>query len=129
MNAFHQMVDEEISIGDYVLTGGELAAMVITDAVVRLQEGVIKKESYEMDSFQTGILEHPHYTKPASYEGFEVPFVLTNGNHKEIDDWRRYESLKQTWLKRPDLLAKVTLSKQDLVMLEQIKKETNNNNV
>ncbi|HKL60813.1 MAG TPA: tRNA (guanosine(37)-N1)-methyltransferase TrmD [Acholeplasma sp.] len=125
----HQMVDEEISIGDYVLTGGELAAMVITDAVVRLQEGVIKKESYEMDSFQTGILEHPHYTKPASYEGFEVPFVLTNGNHKEIDDWRRYESLKQTWLKRPDLLAKVTLSKQDLVMLEQIKKETNNNNV
>lgn len=121
----HDIVDEEVSIGDYVLTGGELAAMVITDALARLQEGVIKKDSYEQDSFHMGLLEHPHYTKPFSYEGKEVPEVLTNGNHKEIDKWRRYQSLKQTYLKRPDLLEGFPLDKNDIKMLEEIKKELN----
>lgn len=112
-------------MGDFVLTGGELPAMMITDAVVRLLEDVIKKESHENDSFSMGLLEHPHYTKPAAYKGFEVPEVLRNGNHQEIAKWRRYEALKQTLIKRPDLLEKATLSKTDLKMLEDIKNELN----
>jgi tRNA (guanine37-N1)-methyltransferase len=119
----YHFIDEEVSMGDFVLTGGELPAMMITDAVVRLLDDVIKKESHENDSFSMGLLEHPHYTKPATYEGYEVPEVLRNGNHQEIAKWRRYEALKQTLQKRPDLLEKATLTKDDLKMLEAIKNE------
>lgn len=119
----YHFINEEVSIGDFVLTGGELPAMMITDAVVRLLDNVIKKESHENDSFSMELLEHPHYTKPAVYEGYEVPEVLRNGNHQEIAKWRRYEALKQTLTKRPDLLEKAELSKADLKMIEDIKKE------
>jgi tRNA (guanine37-N1)-methyltransferase len=97
----------ELSIGDYVLTGGELPAMVITDAVVRLLPGSIgKEESHQNDSFQNGLLEHPHYTRPKEYRGMEVPSVLLSGNHKEIDKWRLEKSLEITKSKRPDLYEK-----------------------
>lgn len=119
----YHFVDDEVSVGDFVLTGGEIPALLITDAVVRLLDDVIKKESHENDSFSNGLLEHPHYTKPATYQGFDVPEVLKNGNHKEIDQWRHYEALKQTYMKRPDLLKNYPLTKQDLKWLEQIKKE------
>lgn len=119
----YHFVDEEISIGDFVLTGGELPALLITDAVVRLLDDVIKKESHENDSFANGLLEHPHYTKPAAYKGYEVPEVLKNGNHQEIANWRHYESLKQTYLKRKDLLDKMDLNDKDKKLIEQIKSE------
>lgn len=99
------MVTDEISIGDYVLTGGELASMTMTDAVVRLLPGVLsREESHQEDSFSTGMLEHPHYTRPREYRGMKVPDVLLNGNHKLIDEWRREESFKRTRERRPDLL-------------------------
>ncbi len=119
----YHYVDEEVSVGDYVLTGGELPALIMTDAIVRLQEDVIKKESHENDSFSNGLLEHPHYTKPATYKGHEVPEVLRNGNHQEIAKWRHYEALKQTYIKRKDLLEKYELSKEDMKLLAQIKIE------
>lgn len=90
-------VDIEISLGDFVLTGGELPAMVISDAIIRLLPNVIKKESYENDSFFNGLLDYPHYTRPAEYEGLTVPEVLISGNHKKIDEWRLKESLKRTY--------------------------------
>lgn len=97
----------EISIGDYVLTGGELPAMVITDAVVRLLPGSIgKEESHKNDSFQNGLLEHPHYTRPKEYRGMEVPPVLLSGNHGEIKKWRLEKSIEITKKKRPDLYKK-----------------------
>ncbi len=97
-------VDEELSIGDYVLTGGELAAMVLIDATVRLLPGVLGKEaSHQEDSFSNGLLEYPHYTKPAVAEGLEVPSILLSGNHAEIDLWRYSESLKLTFERRPEL--------------------------
>lgn len=99
------LVTDEISIGDYVLTGGELASMTMTDAIVRLIPNVIsKQESHEQDSFSTGMLEHPHYTRPREYRGMKVPEVLLNGDHKKIDEWRYNESLKRTKERRPDLL-------------------------
>ena len=105
---------EEISIGDYVLTGGELPALCIIDSVTRLLEGAIgNEESAEFDSFQTGLLEHPHYTKPREYEGLEVPEVLLNGNHKEIDEWRFLKQLEITKQKRPDLLENFIKEKSD----------------
>ncbi len=98
-------VDEEISIGDYVLTGGEVPAMVIIDSVSRLVSGVLgHKESYEEDSFQDGLLEYPQYTRPYEFLGEKVPDVLISGNHQEIDKWRKAESLKRTKERRPDLL-------------------------
>lgn len=104
--------DEEISIGDYVLTGGELPAMVLTDAVVRLVPGVIEENSHKNDSFNNGLLDYPTYTKPRSYKGMEVPEVLLSGDHKRINDWRKNEQLKITNEKRPDLIKhKVTLKK------------------
>lgn len=121
----YNFVDEEVSVGDFVLTGGEIPALLITDAVVRLLDDVIKKESHENDSFSNGLLEHPHYTKPAEYEGFGVPEVLKNGNHQEIAKWRHYESLKQTYIKRKDLLENYKLSKEDEKMIQLIKKELN----
>ncbi len=116
-------VDMEISIGDYVLTGGELPAMVIADAVARLIPGVIKKESYEQDSFYNGLLDYPHYTRPASYEGMNVPQVLLSGHHKNIDSWRKKQSLKRTYIRRPDLLENRELTKEEKKLLEEIKRE------
>ena len=99
------LVNREISIGDYVLTGGELSAMVIVDAVSRLVPGVLGNcESASSDSFSMGLLEYPHYTRPVEYRGWEVPEVLLSGNHREIEAWRRREALLRTRERRPDLL-------------------------
>lgn len=116
-------VDLEISLGDFVLTGGELPAMVISDAIIRLIPGVIKKESYENDSFFTGLLDHPHYTRPAEYEGLKVPEILLTGNHKKIDEWRLKESLKRTYCRRKELLDGREFTKLEKKLLEEIKKE------
>jgi tRNA (guanine37-N1)-methyltransferase len=118
------LIDREISVGDYVLTGGELSAMVVVDAVARLIPGVLgNDESAYADSFSEGLLEYPHYTRPADYRGWQVPEVLLSGNHREIQQWRRRESIRRTWLKRPDLLKKADLSEKDMEILESIKKE------
>lgn len=97
-------VDMELSIGDYVLTGGEIPAMVVSDAVIRLIDGVIKKESYEEESFSDVILDYPTYTKPAVYDGLEVPEVLLSGHHANIEKWRREQARLKTEKNRPDLL-------------------------
>ena len=97
-------VDMEISIGDYVLTGGELASMVVSDAVIRLLDGVIKQESYENESFSSNLLDYPVYTKPPVFRGLNVPEVLMNGNHKLINEWRSNAALEKTRERRPDLL-------------------------
>ncbi|WP_205092468.1 tRNA (guanosine(37)-N1)-methyltransferase TrmD [Thalassobacillus pellis] len=99
------LVTDEISIGDYVLTGGELGAMVVIDSVVRLLPGVLgNEESAPADSFSNGLLEHPHYTRPADFRGMKVPDVLLSGNHANIEEWRHKQSLYRTWERRPDLL-------------------------
>ncbi|KMJ58617.1 tRNA (guanine-N1)-methyltransferase [Bacillus sp. LL01] len=118
------VVTDEISIGDYVLTGGELASMVIVDSVVRLLPDVLgKAASHEQDSFSTGLLEHPHYTRPADFRGMKVPNILLSGNHAHIDEWRTKESLKRTWSRRPDLLDEFPLTEEQQMWLEEIKKE------
>ena len=117
------IVDMELSIGDYVLTGGEIPAMAITDSIVRLIDGVIEDDSHEYDSYSNWMLEHPQYTKPRSYEGMEVPEVLCNGNHKEIEKYKLKESLRRTYLRRPDLLEKHELSKEEQILLDEIIKE------
>ena len=117
------IVDMELSIGDYVLTGGEIPAMAITDSIVRLIDGVIEDDSHEYDSYSNWMLEHPQYTKPRSYDGMEVPEVLCNGNHKEIEKYKLKESLRRTYLRRPDLLEKHELSKEEQKLLEEIIKE------
>lgn len=119
------LCDEEISIGDYVLTGGEIPAMTVSDSIIRLLDGVITEESHLYDSHSNGLLEHPQYTKPAVYEGLEVPEVLLNGNHKLINEWREKESLRTTYKKRPDLLVNYNFTEQQLKWLEEIKKEEN----
>ena len=101
-----KIVDEEISIGDYVLTGGEIPAMVLIDSVSRYKDGVLSKESIEEESFSSGILEYPQYTRPEVFEGVKVPEVLISGNHQNIDKWRKEEALRITSIKRPDLLKK-----------------------
>ena len=101
-----KIVDEEISIGDYVLTGGEIPAMVLIDSVSRYKDGVLSKESIEEESFTSGILEYPQYTRPEVFEGVRVPEVLISGNHQNIDKWRKEEALRITSIKRPDLLKK-----------------------
>lgn len=98
------LVDREYSLGDYVLSSGELATMVMSDAIIRLLPGVIKPESYEQDSFFRGGLDHPHYTKPAKFRDLEVPPVLLSGHHKKIDEWRAQRALETTRRVRPDLL-------------------------
>lgn len=98
-------IDEEISIGDYVLTGGELPAMVVTDSVVRLLPGVIKEDSYESDSFTENLLDYPTYTKPADFRGKKVPDVLLSGDHQKIKEWREHQALENTRRRRPDLLG------------------------
>ena len=100
------LVDEEISIGDFVLTGGELPSMVISDSVIRLLDGVINEESYKNDSFEDGLLDYPVYTKPVDFEGMKVPEVLLSGHHENIRKWRLEERIKRTKERRPDLLEK-----------------------
>lgn len=116
-----KIVDEEISIGDYVLTGGELPAMVLIDSVSRYIEGVLKDDSTKEESFSQGLLEYPQYTRPEIFEGKQVPEVLLSGHHKNIDKWRRKQSLKITLNKRPDLFEKIELSDEDKKVLEEIK--------
>lgn len=117
-------VDMEISIGDFVLTGGELPAMLIADSVSRLVPGVLgNKESYINDSFYNGLLDHPHYTRPAEYEGMIVPEVLLSGHHKNIELWRKKESLKRTYIRRPDLLKDKILTKVEKKLLDEVKAE------
>lgn len=113
-------VDREISIGDYVLTGGELAALVVIDAVVRLVPGVIDEASHASDSFGAGLLEHPQYTRPEVFNGREVPALLRSGHHGEVDRWRRRESLRRTLERRPDLLDTADLSDDDRALLEEL---------
>lgn len=118
-------VDEEISIGDYVLSGGELGAAVIVDAVTRLQEGALNDaESAEQDSFggEAGLLDCPHFSHPASHALGEVPEVLRSGNHAAIARWRRQQSLLRTWLRRPDLLDEAALSKADRKLLDEARR-------
>jgi len=118
------LVDEELSIGDYVLTGGELAALVVIDAAARLLPGVLgDDESAYRDSFGDGLLDHPHYTRPAEFRGRMVPEVLLSGNHAEIEKWRRREELKATFKKRPELLETADLSDEERELLEELKKE------
>lgn len=119
------VITDEISIGDFVLTGGELGAMVIIDSVVRLLPGVLgNEESPVLDSFSSGLLEHPHYTRPADFRGMKVPDVLLSGHHKKIDEWRIKESLRRTWTRRPDLLDSYSLSDVEKKLLEEVKRET-----
>lgn len=114
-------IDDEISIGDYVLTGGELAAMVVIDAISRFIPGVLGSErSAEEDTFFDSLLEYPQYTRPFNFRGHCVPEVLLSGNHSAISCWRRKEALRRTSLKRPDLLAKANLSEEDKKLLEDI---------
>lgn len=121
------LVTDEISIGDFVLTGGELGAMVVIDSVVRLlPEGLGNEISAKEDSFSTGLLEHPHYTRPAEFKGYEVPEVLRSGHHGKIEAWRKKESLRRTFLRRPDLLESYALSKEEQAWLEEIKQEEKN---
>ncbi len=118
-------VDLEVSIGDYVLTGGEPAAAVLVDAVVRLIPGVVgDARSVEKDSFFDGLLDHPHYTRPRVFEGMEVPEVLMSGHHRDIERYRRREALRATLKKRPELLRRVELSPEDRQILEELRKET-----
>ncbi|MDE8563095.1 tRNA (guanosine(37)-N1)-methyltransferase TrmD [Anoxybacillus rupiensis] len=117
------LVTDEISIGDFVLTGGELGAMVIVDSVVRLLPGVLGNEASSVhDSYSSGLLEHPHYTRPADFRGFKVPEVLLSGNHRLIEEWRQKESLRRTFLRRPDLLEAYELTEQQKKWLEEFQK-------
>jgi tRNA (guanine37-N1)-methyltransferase len=117
------LVTDEISIGDYVLTGGELGAMVIVDSVVRLLPGVLgNEESPVQDSYSSGLLEHPHYTRPADFRGMKVPEVLLSGNHQLIAEWREKESLRRTYLRRPDLLENYHLTEKQKKWLEEFEK-------
>lgn len=118
-------VDELVSIGDYVLTGGEIASMAIMDSVIRLLKGAIKEESTQEESHENGLLEYPQYTQPANYEGDCVPEVLTSGNHAKIREWRMYQSLMRTKEYRPDLYEKHTLTKEEEKIITKMEKEQN----
>ncbi len=114
------LVTDELSLGDYVLTGGELAAMVMTDAIVRLLPDVLgKQESHENDSFSTGLLEFPQYTRPVDFRGMKVPDVLISGNHKLIEEWRQEQSLYRTYKRRPDLLSQRELTAREQQLIHQ----------
>lgn len=117
-------VDEEWSIGDYVLSGGELAAMVVIDAITRLLPGALgHEESAQQDSFSEGVLDHPHYTRPESFEGMPVPAVLLSGDHAAIARWREKQALGRTWLRRPELLARAQLSEREQQLLQEFIQE------
>ena len=113
-----KIVDEEISIGNYVLTGGELPAMVLIDSVSRYVDGVLSDGSTSEESFSQGILEYPQYTRPETFEGVKVPEILQSGHHENINKWRRYQALKNTYYERPELLEKVKLSDEDKKMIK-----------
>ena len=115
----YSRVDEQISIGDYILTGGEIAAMAVSDAVIRLLPGAIRDGSTSEESFENGLLEYPQYTQPAVYEGEAVPEVLLSGHHEKIRRWRLRESLRKTLLMRPDLLD----GREEAEILEELAKE------
>jgi len=118
------LVTDEISIGDYVLTGGELPAAVMVDAIVRMIPGVLKSEdSYMDESHYHALLEYPHYTRPPEFRGMKVPPTLLSGNHDLVRKWRRQESIRETWLKRPDLIPKAALSSEELQWLKKLKQE------
>lgn len=118
------LITDEISIGDYVLTGGELPAMVIIDSLVRILPGVLnKRESFENDSFYQGLLDYPHYTRPERFRGKSVPALLLSGDHNQIKKWRRQKAIKNTLEKRPDLLEKITFSAEDQKILEKLKRK------
>ncbi len=122
------LVDEEISLGDYVLTGGELAAMVVVDAVARMLPGVLGSEnSAREDSFYEGLLDYPQYTRPSDFRGWKVPSVLLSGNHQKVKEWRRKKMLEATLRKRPDLLETLRLNQEDKKLLEEIKKTQTKN--
>ncbi|ENY69440.1 tRNA (Guanine-N(1)-)-methyltransferase [Mycoplasmopsis bovigenitalium 51080] len=107
-----ELVDDEISIGDYVLTGGELPAMVMADSIIRLVPGVIRQESHQFDSFQdAGLLDYPQYTRPREYKGMKVPEVLLNGNHADIEKWKKDEQYKKTLKNRPDIIERINNEK------------------
>jgi tRNA (guanine37-N1)-methyltransferase len=116
------LADREISLGDYILTGGELSALVVIDATARLIPGVLGNDaSASRESFSQGLLEYPQYTRPAEYSGWSVPEVLLSGNHAQIERWQRIEALRRTWRRRPELLEKIELSEEDRTFLEKIK--------
>ncbi len=116
-------VDEGISIGDYILTGGEIAALTIIDSVIRLLPDVLgNKESIEVESFDEGLLEYPQYTRPVDFEGYKVPEVLLNGNHEQIRRWRRFKALEVTFKNRPDLLENKELNNEDKYYLDIIRR-------
>ena len=117
------LADREVSIGDYVLTGGELPALVLIDAVVRLVPGVIEAASHEGDSFADGLLEYPQYTRPETFRGASIPSVLTSGHHAEVERWRRREALRRTLERRPDLLASAPLDDADGAILDELRRE------
>lgn len=121
------MVDDEFSLGDFVLTGGELAAMTIIDAVGRLVPGVLgNRDSAASDSYSDGLLEYAQYTRPAEFEGMKVPDVLLSGNHAAIARWRRQQQLLRTWLRRPELLEHACLSEEDRRMLQDLQRDADN---
>ncbi|KEO81913.1 tRNA (guanosine(37)-N1)-methyltransferase TrmD [Tumebacillus flagellatus] len=123
------LVTDEISIGDYVLTGGEIPAMVIVDSVTRLLPGVLGNDtSAVLDSFREGLLEYPHYTRPAEFRGWKVPDVLLSGHHGNVERWRRKESFRRTLVRRPDLLQGRELSKEDRKLLDEVMREENQTN-
>ena len=117
------LVDREVSIGDYVVTGGELPALVVIDAVVRLLPGAIQEASHAGDSFAAGLLEYPQYTRPEDFRGLRVPDVLLSGHHGEVDRWRRREALRRTLRRRPDLLDGAPLTDADRALLEELRAE------
>jgi tRNA (guanine37-N1)-methyltransferase len=120
-------IDEEVSLGDFILSGGEIAAMALIDAMIRFQPGALgADESAQQDSFADGLLHCPQYTRPQSFAGQDVPPVLLSGDHAAIRRWRLQQSLGMTWLKRPDLLAQQTLDAEQTVLLEQFKDEHGN---
>jgi tRNA (guanine37-N1)-methyltransferase len=119
-----QLADDEISIGDYVLSGGEIPAMVVVDAVTRLIPGALgSNESAERDSFADGLLDYPHYTRPVEYRGLKVPDVLTSGHHGEIEKWRRRKAMEKTFSRRPDLLERRVLSEEERRLIAEILRE------
>jgi len=118
------LADMELSIGEYVLTGGELPAMVVIDSLCRLIPGVLgDEESHRADSFSDGLLEHPHYTRPRVFRGMEVPAVLVSGNHEDIRRWRRKEAIRRTWISRRDMLDKAALTPEDEAIIAEIQRE------
>ncbi|MBQ1995387.1 MAG: tRNA (guanosine(37)-N1)-methyltransferase TrmD, partial [Clostridia bacterium] len=118
-----EIVDEEISVGDYVLTGGELPALILADSISRMLPGVLKNdEAYTEESHYNSLLEYPQYTRPFEWHGKAVPDILISGHHEKISRYRREESLKRTYLRRPELLSKAELSKKDIAFLSDFKK-------